>query len=113
MNQPYELRWEPDAVADLLSLNEADPQAADVAQQTARDVATHRKRGKALGDRQVSGDLTGLYRLKFDKQGQRPQRYRLVYRLEPEINTAVIVIIGLRAQHAVYRDAVGREESAE
>lgn len=113
MNQPYELRWEPDAVTDLLSLNETDPQAADAARQTARDVATHRKRGKALGDRRVSGDLTGLYRLKFDIDDQRPQRYRLVYRIEPSTNTVVIVIIGLRAQHAVYRDTAEREKKTD
>lgn len=79
MSRPYELRWEPDAVADLLSLNDAAPQAVDAAQQIARDVAMHRKRGKALGDRHVSGDLTGLYRLKFDIDDHHPQRYRLVY----------------------------------
>lgn len=113
MNKPYELRWEPDAVTDLLSLNQADPQAADAAQQTARDVAAKRKRGKALGDRHVSGDLTGLYRLKFDTDDQGPQRYRLVYRIEPNTSTVVIVIIGLRAQHAVYHDAAEREKKTD
>ena len=36
--------------------------------------------GKELGDRHVSGNLTGFARVKFDVSGQRPQRFPLIYR---------------------------------
>lgn len=40
----------------------------------ADDLAQGRVVGKDLGRRNVSGDLTGLARVKFDVPGQRPQR---------------------------------------
>jgi hypothetical protein len=63
--------------------------------------------GKLLGDRHVSGDLTGLARVKFDVAGQRPQRFRLVYRQVDE-RTRDVLAIGLREEHAIYRLAARR-----
>lgn len=63
--------------------------------------------GRLLVDRHVSGDLTGLARVKFDVPGQRPQRFRVVYRQVDE-RTREVVAIGLRDEHAIYRLAVRR-----
>ncbi|MGI8647104.1 MAG: hypothetical protein ACR2JX_02580 [Mycobacteriales bacterium] len=70
----------------------------------------HRKQGKALGERGISGNLAGLFRLKFDVDGQRPERFRVVYRLEPVVDpdTVVVVVVGIRDDHEVYRLAVAR-----
>ncbi len=63
--------------------------------------------GKLLGDRNVSGDLTGLARVKFDIADQRPLRFRVVYRQVNE-KTRDVVAIGLREEHAIYRIAAQR-----
>jgi hypothetical protein len=74
------------------------------------DIAHHRQCGKLLGRCNVSGDLTGLYRLRFDVPETRPPRFRIVYRLTSaeESTTVEVVALGLRADHAVYREAVAR-----
>jgi hypothetical protein len=74
------------------------------------DIAYHRQCGKLLSKRNVSGDLTGLYRLRFDVPGKRPQRFRIVYRLTPaeRPTTVEVVALGQRADHAIYREAVAR-----
>jgi hypothetical protein len=43
----------------------------------------------------VSGDLTGLARVKFDVPGSLPPRFRLFYR-QVDGATCEIVVIGLR-----------------
>lgn len=63
--------------------------------------------GKLLGDRDVSGDLTGLARVKFDIANQRPLRFRVIYRQVNE-KTRDVVAIGLREEHAIYRIAAQR-----
>lgn len=63
--------------------------------------------GKELGARNVSGDLTGLARVKFDVPGQRPLRFRLVYR-QLDDTTREIIAIGPREEHAIYRLAASR-----
>lgn len=106
----YAVVWELQAWHDLGSLDAQDRAIADAAITAVEDLAHRRKIGKALGERHVSGDLTGLYRLKFDVTNQRPERFRLVYRLEPTQNphTLVVVIIGIRDEHEVYQTAVTR-----
>ncbi|MGH3941122.1 MAG: type II toxin-antitoxin system RelE family toxin [Pseudonocardiaceae bacterium] len=107
---PYAITWLPAAPADLLALNVADEQLADAALAALDDVAHHRQRGKALGKRSISGDLSGLYRLRFDAPGQRPQPFRIVYRLTPteRPTTVEVVALGLRADHTIYHEAVAR-----
>ena len=58
--------------------------------------------GKELGHRHVSGNLTGFARVKFDDSGQRPQRFRLIYRQLDDV-TLEIVAIGPRDEHAIDR----------
>ncbi|MDR1427673.1 MAG: hypothetical protein LBJ08_07950 [Bifidobacteriaceae bacterium] len=65
-NPSFTESWGPDAEADLATLNDADPELADAALAAVADVTHRRKVGKALGARNVSGDLTGLRRLRFD-----------------------------------------------
>lgn len=98
------------APADLLALNAVDEHLADAALVALDDVAHHRQRGKVLGKRNISGDLSGLYRLWFDAPGERPQRFRIVYRLTPaeRPTTVEVVALGLRTDHAIYREAVAR-----
>jgi hypothetical protein len=88
----------------------ATEQGADVAGAaltTATDIEFGRRRGKALGDRKVTGDLGGLFRVKFDLPGHRPERFRLVYR-HAGAELVEIVVVGKRDEHAVYRDALAR-----
>ena len=63
--------------------------------------------GKGLGERHVSGNTTGFARVKFDVSGQRPQRFRLIYR-QLDDATLEIVAIGPRDEHAIYRAAAQR-----
>lgn len=93
--------------SDLEQLNAVEPAALDAAQAILDDLAHGRVTGKLLGDRDVSGDLTGLARVKFDVSGQRPQRFRVVYRRLDD-HACDIVAIGLREEHAIYRLAARR-----
>jgi len=104
---PYTLSFGLDIAADLEALDAIDPAAVDAAQTILDDLAHGRVIGKLLGDRHVSGDLTGLARVKFDVGGQRPQRFRLVYRQVDE-RTRDVLAVGLREEHAIYRLAARR-----
>lgn len=104
---PYTLTFGVDITPDLAALNEVEPGALDAAQAILDDLAHGRVIGKLLGDRHVSGDLTGLARVKFDVAGQRPQRFRVVYRQVDE-KTRDVVAIGSRAEHTIYRMAARR-----
>jgi hypothetical protein len=74
---PYRLTFALDVPADLIAVHEVDPAALDAAQAILDDLAHGRVRGKLLGERHVSGDLTGLARVKFDTTNQRAQRFRV------------------------------------
>jgi hypothetical protein len=73
------------------------------------DVAHHHRRGRALGARHITGDLTGLFRVKFDLPATRPERYRLIYSHEDD--AIVIWALGLREDARVYRDAATRDRA--
>lgn len=64
----------------LVALHAVEPAALDAAQAILDEFAHGRVIGKLLGDRRVSGDVTGLAPGKFDMAGQRPQRPRLGHR---------------------------------
>lgn len=104
---PYTLTFGLDIATDLAALDAVDPAALDAAQAILGDLTHGRVTGKLLGDRHGSGDLTGLARVKFDVAGQRPQRFRLVYRQVDE-GTREVLAIGLREEHAIYRLAARR-----
>ena len=97
----------PEATADVIALAVHGPDVVAAAVAIADDLAHGRVVGKELGVRNVSGDLTGLARVKFDVPGQRPQRFRLVYR-QLEEATREVLAIGPREQHAIYRLAASR-----
>lgn len=106
---PSRIAWLPAALTDLVELDAEDEKLADAVLAAVDDLAHHRQRRKALGRRTVSGDLTGLLRLRFDVPGRRPQRYRVVYRLtSAETSTIEIIAVGLRADHQIYRQAAAR-----
>ncbi len=71
------------------------------------DLAHGRVTGKQLGERRVSGDLTGFARVEFDLPGQRPPRFRLLYRTI-DTTTRDVLAIGLRDHHAIHQAAVRR-----
>lgn len=100
----YQLTFHLAIETDLAAL---DPAALDAAQAALADLAHGRVTGKALGVRHVSGDLTGLARVKFDTPSQRSQRFRLLYR---EINSTTldVLAIGAREEHAIYRTVADR-----
>lgn len=100
----YQLTFHLAIETDLAAL---DPAVLDAAQAALADVAHGRITGKTLGVRHVSGDLTGLARVKFDTPGQRPQRFRLLYR-EIDPTTLDVLAIGAREEHAIYRTAANR-----
>jgi hypothetical protein len=96
-----------DIPADLVAIHEVDPAALEAAQAIIDDLAQGRVHGKLLSERRVSGDLTGLARVKFDIPNRRPQRFRLIYRQTDE-DTRHVVAVGVRDEHAIYRTAVRR-----
>jgi hypothetical protein len=101
----------PEVFDDLRALVEDDEALISLAFEAITDVARGRKVGKALGDREVTGDLSGLRRLKFDRPEVGPERYRVVYRLLPDDDspeTVEVIAVGPRGGHAVYREAVDR-----
>ncbi len=97
----------PGAAADIAALAIYGPEVVAAVIAIADDLAHGRVIGKELGDRHVSGNLTGFARVKFDVPGQRPQRFRLIYRQLDAI-TGEIVAIGPRDEHAIYLAAVRR-----
>lgn len=58
MAKPYDRTLLPQVLDDLRALAASDEALIDVALQAITDVAEHRKTGKVLGARNVSGDLT-------------------------------------------------------
>jgi hypothetical protein len=99
---PLEDSWNLEALADIERLDARDPELADAAWAAVSDVLNHHKTGKALGARHISGGLTGLFRLKFDLPGAKPERYRLVYQ-EIGPNAVRFWGFGPREGQAVYK----------
>lgn len=111
MAEPLHRSLLPQVLDDLRALNDIDPDLVDAALQAVTDLAQHRKTGKLLGARHVSGDLTGTRRLKFDLADERPERFRVIFRLLPDDDTpdtVEVIAIGLRGDHTAYRAAVAR-----
>lgn len=111
MARPYDRALLPQVLDDLRALNETDEALVDATLQAIVDLAEHRKTGKILGARHVSGDLTGCRRLRFDLPGQRPARFRIIYRLLPDDqnpDTIEVIAVGPRGGHAAYQTAVTR-----
>lgn len=107
MARPYHRALLPQVLDDLHALAHIDEALVDVALQAITDLAEHRKIGKLLGVRHVSGDLSGCRRLRFDLPGDHPERFRIIYRLEPD-DTIEVIALGPRGGHAAYRTAVER-----
>ena len=97
----------PEAAADIVALSVHGPDVVAAAAAAIDDLAHGRVLGKSLGARDVSGDLTGIARVKFDIPGQRPQRFRLLYR-QLDDTTREVIAVGPREQHAIYRIAARR-----
>ena len=110
MTLPYHRALLPAVLDDLRTLSAEDEALVDIALQAITDLAEHRKIGKLLGDRHVSGDLTGCRRLRFDRPDEPAPRFRLIYRLQPDTNpdTIEIIALGPRGGHAAYQSAVTR-----
>lgn len=100
----YELTFHPAVETDLSAL---DAEGLVAAEAILDDLAHGRVKGKLLGERHVSGDLTGLARIKFDDPDQRPPRFRVVYRRIDD-RTLDIIAIGVRDQHRIYQAAASR-----
>ncbi len=111
MAKPYHRALLPQVLDDLRALAELDDRLVDVALQAIVDLAEHRKTGKLLGSRHVSGDLRGCRRLRVDLPGERPQRFRVIYRLTPDednADTVEVIAVGPRGGHAAYQAATTR-----
>jgi len=92
---------------DVAALGAYGPEVVAAAASIIDDLAHGRVSGKDLGLRHVSGDLTGLARVKFDVPGRRPPRFRLVYR-QIDDSTREVLAMGPRDERAIYRTAVRR-----
>jgi hypothetical protein len=103
----YRLAAHPAVPDDLVALGAYGPEAVAAARTALDDLAHGRVTGKALGDRRVSGDLTGLASVKFDVPHSPTRRFRLVYG-DISSDTRGVVAIGVRDEHAIYRLAVER-----
>ena len=112
MRPPHRLEWDKNIAADFRALAAVDRRLVEIARTVAFDVANHHAHGKALGQRHISGDLTGFYRMSFDLPGYRPHRFRLVYD-RPSSGVVRIVAIGGRESSAVYRALADRLETNE
>jgi hypothetical protein len=100
-------------VGDLRELAATDERLVDAALQAVTDLADGRRTGKRLGLRPATGDLSMAWRLRFDLEGERPQRFRVVYRLLPDADSPVtieVLSIGLRGGSAAYHSALERLE---
>lgn len=104
----YALSFLPGVPVDLDVLDRLDPALAAAALAALDDLAHGRQRGKALGQRHVTGDLSGLLRLRFDLPATRPATFRIVYRLVANDTVAEVVAVGARGGHAVYQAALAR-----
>ena len=103
----YRLAAHPAVPADLAALAAYGPEVVAAARAILVDLAHGRVTGKALGDRHVSGDLTGLASVKFDTPDSPTRRFRLVYG-DIDAETRGVLAIGARDEHAIYRLAVER-----
>ena len=100
---PYRVEWDTRARDDLRHLAVLfDPRLPAVGLQVVADVVNHHKHGKALGERHVSGNLRGFYRLNFDVPQQWPLRYRFVYS-QPEPDLIRVDAFGQREGSEVYQ----------
>ncbi|MGH9156717.1 MAG: hypothetical protein ACRD1K_12975 [Acidimicrobiales bacterium] len=57
------------------------------------------------------GDLSGCRRLRFDIEGERSDRFRIIYRLRPDDarpDAVEVIAIGPRGGHAAYKTAAAR-----
>ena len=103
----YTLLSHPAVPSDLAVLAGYGPEIVSAARRALDDLAHGRVTGKALGERHVSGNLTGLASVKFDLPGSPTRRFRLVY-AEIDALTRGVLAIGVREEHAIYRLAVRR-----
>ncbi|MDR0783585.1 MAG: type II toxin-antitoxin system RelE/ParE family toxin [Propionibacteriaceae bacterium] len=99
---PMRDEWKVEAEDDLKSIEKADPALAEAALSAVDDLVNRRKVGSELGKRRTSGDLTGLFRLKFDLPGARPERYRIIYQVIGD-DSVLIWGLGERASQWIYR----------
>ena len=103
----YRLAAHPAVPDDLDALAAYGPEVVAAARTALDDLAHGQVAGKALGDRHVSGDLTGLASVKFDTPDSPTRRFRLVYG-DIDAQTRGILAIGVRDEHAIYRLAAER-----
>jgi len=68
----YQLTFHPQVVDDLTALAGHGPPVLDAVTAVLDDLAHGRVTGRQLGERRVSGDLTGFARVKFDPPGSGP-----------------------------------------
>lgn len=107
MTPRYRLISHPDVPADLRALAAYGANVIDAARVALDDSAHGRITGKALGQRHISGDLTGLASAKFDVPDSPTRRFRVVY-ADIDATTRGIIAIGVREEYAIYRLAVQR-----
>jgi Phage integrase family len=89
----YRLVFHPAVADDIDMLAAYGLEVVAAARAALDDLAHGRVTGKALGARRVSGDLTGLARVKLDDPGTGAQWFRLLY-ADIRADTRAILAIG-------------------
>lgn len=102
---PWEIQYLPEAQQDLEGLDRSViPEVLKGIRKVAQNPGYPDGYGKPLGN--VSGtDLFGLYKIKFRKSG-----LRVVYGLKQQDQIMIVIIISVRADDAVYREAGKRRQ---
>lgn len=111
MARSYHRALLPQVLDDLRALAEFDDRLVDAALQAIVDSPSIARRASASGARHVSGDLEGCRRVRFDLPGERPERFRIIYKLRPDeatADTVEVIAVGPRGGHAAYQAAVAR-----
>lgn len=117
-NRPWPVVYHPlafDPLIGALDQVKNAPSLADVitaAFAAADGIAAGKLTGKKLGERRVSGDLTGLNRIRFDVPGAPGNpRFRIVFAITganaaPPEPVVRVIAIGPRVSHLVYQAAL-------
>ena len=106
MSSGWEIIYSPEAFKDLAELGGGvQSRVIDAIERVSRNPLPQREGGYGAELGKKNGlDLTGYLKIKLKKSG-----VRVVYKLKRDEQGMKIIVIGMRANEAVYREAVRRE----
>ncbi len=107
MSSGWDIIYSPDAFRDLAELSGGvQSRVIDAIERVSRNPLPQREGGYGVELGKKNGvDLSGLLKIKLKKSG-----VRVVYKLMRDDKGMKIVVIGMRANSEVYKEAAKREE---